>query len=129
MAPPEQPAKRRSYLARDTSGQSVGSFFRALLSARPPSEPGPGTTELSSGAGAAVSPSNPNGGPLAGLDEGVAPVPPAVPSGEASADAPVSFDDFFSPEPDGSPSRRQGESDSGGDDLDQFQSWLQNLKR
>jgi len=49
---------------------------------------------------------------------------------EASvADSAVSFDDFFNSEADGPNPQGHGDSDPGKDDLDQFQSWLQNLKR
>jgi hypothetical protein len=40
----------------------------------------------------------------------------------------VSFDDFFGSEQEGSAPARQ-RADPGKDDLDQFQTWLQNLKR
>jgi hypothetical protein len=114
QAQSKQAPKRRSYLARDTNGQSVASFFHSLLAARPPAAPDSGGTDVPSRGGAAASPASPNGGSL---------------EGEPNPDAAVSFDDFFSPDADASSSLRQGKSDSGGDDLDQFQSWLQNLKR
>jgi hypothetical protein len=41
----------------------------------------------------------------------------------------VSFDEFFGAAAAGSSPAAQGNSDPGKDDLDQFQSWLQNLKR
>jgi hypothetical protein len=56
------------------------------------------------------------------------PVPPAVPS-ESPADTAVSFDEFFNSEPGESAPQRQGKGEAGKDDLDQFQTWLQNLKR
>jgi hypothetical protein len=114
MAQP--PSKRASYLAHDTQGQSVGAFFRGLLIARPPGEPGSPAAEGGSPDASAYS------------DEKL-PAPPAVPAGEQPADAPVSFDDFFGSKSDGSTPLRQGKADPGRDDLDQFQSWLQNLKR
>ena len=116
MDSPEPP--KRHYLARETNGQSVAAFFRALLSAR-----------LSSSDVAGSSASGQNGGGPLGYGEGELPAPPAVPAGEQKGDAPVSFDDFFGSEPDPARPSRQGESDPGEDDLDQFQSWLQNLKR
>jgi tetratricopeptide (TPR) repeat protein len=111
-----EPPKRQSYLARDTNGQSVATFFRALLAAR--LSPEPGSADRAHGG----SPGSSYGG------ESV-PVPPAVPSAEPKSEAGVSFDDFFSAEPKGSAPLRQGKSEPGKDDLDQFQSWLQNLKR
>jgi hypothetical protein len=114
--PPEPP--RRHYLARETNGQSVADFFRALLSARIGS---------SDAAGSPVS--GQNGGGSLGYGDEELPAPPAVPAGEQKEDAAVSFDDFFGSKPDPASPSRQGKGDPGEDDLDQFQSWLQNLKR
>ena len=56
-------------------------------------------------------------------ESGSAPAPPPGPL----AGAEVSFDDFFgTAEPSGRP---KSDADPGKEDLDQFQSWLQNLKR
>ena len=112
----QSPAKRPSYLAHDTQGQSVGAFFRGLLISRPPAEPGSPATEDASRH-------------TSTYGEEKLPAPPAVPAGEQPADAPVSFDDFFGSKGDESTPLRQGKADPGRDDLDQFQSWLQNLKR
>ena len=92
--------EKRSYSARDTKGQSVAAFFATLLAARP-----------AQGA---------NGGPTPAT--GPAPV-----SSSSSDD--VSFDEFFGAASAGSTPTTQGTTDPGKDDLDQFQSWLQNLKR
>lgn len=54
--------------------------------------------------------------------------PPAVPAADQKSDGAVSFDDFFGSEREGSAPSRQ-RADPGKDDLDQFQTWLQNLKR
>jgi pentatricopeptide repeat protein len=125
-APLGLPQKPQSYRARDTNGQSVGAFFRTLLAARVAGTGEAGTREDTGrieGAGQ-------NG---AGLlessygEEQSLPVPPAVPS-DGPPDAAVSFDDFFNSEPGGSQGR-QGKGEAGKDDLDQFQTWLQNLKR
>jgi hypothetical protein len=124
-----QPPSQRSYLARDTNGQSVGAFFRALLAARPP---GVGSTGLESNSGrdASTESSVTNGGAYAGgYGEENLPVPPAVPSGEQTGNNGVSFDTFFNPKPETSTPLQSKESEPGKDDLDQFQSWLQNLKR
>ena len=56
------------------------------------------------------------------------PVAPAVPAADQKADGAVSFDDFFRSEKEGSTPLRQ-RAEPGKDDLDEFQSWLQNLKR
>lgn len=104
----EPPSPQRSYAATDTKGQSVAAFFQALIAARPP---GPFVAGKQTGAEDGASRD-------AGSAEAPA-VPPAVPS----------FDDFFESEAEGSKALRQQASDPGKDDLDQFQSWLQNLKR
>lgn len=96
------PARRPSYVARDTQGESVAAFFRTMLAARPPGE------------------GEPTRPPQDGLSLD------SVFGKEAPA-APVSFDDFFGAKPEGS-SAEQG-PDPGNDDLDEFHTWLQNLKR
>jgi hypothetical protein len=120
---------RQSYVARDTNGQSVAAFFHALLAARPPSEPGAAGRERAPSADGATRQPQDAPAPSSALNEDIKPVPPAVPSGEPKPDAAVSFDDFFGSEGDGSTASRTGSADPGEDDLDQFQSWLQNLKR
>jgi hypothetical protein len=57
------------------------------------------------------------------------PIPPAVPAADQRTEGGVSFDAFFSsPAEDSSPAKSRS-SDPRNDDLDQFHSWLQNLKR
>jgi tetratricopeptide (TPR) repeat protein len=107
------PASQRSYLARETRGRSVASFFHALLAARPPADGG-----LS---GTGGPPKSPGG-------EQNSPGSPAVPGADQKPDDTVSFDDFFGAEREGSMPLSQ-RADPGKDDLDQFQTWLQNLKR
>jgi hypothetical protein len=115
----ERPAaKQRSYVAADTKGQSVAAFFQALVAARPPS----GSAE-SGGLGGAQDGTSP--GSVLGEES---PTAPAVPAKEQKTDAAVSFDDFFESEADGSKALRQQSPDPGKNDLDQFQTWLQNLK-
>jgi tetratricopeptide (TPR) repeat protein len=109
----EAPAPARpSYSAQVTNGQSVASFFRAMLAARPPGSTRPAASskeELK-------------------LTPETLRTPPGTPAAEAASEASVSFDDFFGA-PAGGSSAPKGDSDTGKDDLDQFQSWLQNLKR
>jgi hypothetical protein len=102
------PPSGRSYAARDTQGQSLAAFFRTLLQARPPA--GPGTSgSTSSGPGPTT--------------------PGSAQDGHGTTrDAAVSFDEFFGSGATGA-SSRAGETEPGKDDLDQFHSWLQNLKR
>jgi hypothetical protein len=100
VEPVQRRAEKRSYSARDTNGQSVAAFFTTLLAARP-----------AQGA---------NGGP--------SPATGPAPGSSSSSDD-VSFDEFFGAASAGSTPTTQGTTDPGKDDLDQFQSWLQNLKR
>jgi hypothetical protein len=112
-APPKETA-RRSYSVRETRGQSVVAFFQCLLSARPTGSPA--AAKGSAGAAQEAAPTN-AGAPAAG----------SAPSSAGSPD-PVSFDDFFNAATSGSsPANKEG--DPSKDDLDQFQTWLQNLKR
>ena len=119
------PATRRSYLASETKGRSVAAFFHSLLAARPPADAGSGS-QVDGGAPARPVHDAGSLGSLGGGDN--LPVPPAVPASDQKADGAVSFDDFFGSEKEGSTPLRQ-RADPGKDDLDEFQSWLQNLKR
>jgi tetratricopeptide (TPR) repeat protein len=102
---PDQPsAPGRSYVASETRGQSVAAFFQALLLARPPE---------------AVEPATPRSETDSVQQDG-RPTPP---------DSEVSFDDFFGSAASGSAPASRGDSEPSKEDLDQFQSWLQNLKR
>ena len=121
----QQPTKPRSYLARDTKGQSVAAFFHSLLTARPPFVIGAVDRPSSEATGHAASG---NGAPGPGYGEEGVPAPPAV-SGDKSADEAVSFDQFFGSAQEGSTAAEHENAEPGKDDLDQFQSWLQNLKR
>jgi hypothetical protein len=114
-----------SYSARDTKGQSVASFFQALLAARPAgsnnSPPPPAATDQ-----AGATPSAQDGLALSFGQESH-PKEPPVPAGGPLKDAAVSFDDFFRSA--GGESATSADGDPKKDDLDSFQSWLQNLKR
>jgi hypothetical protein len=116
---PTEPA--RVYSARDTNGQSILTFFQALLIARPPAD---SSTSASSKSGntrtdqeTPVLASSPR--------EGSATPAPSAPG--QGKDGMVSFDDFFGSAAGGNSLAPGGEP--GKDDLDQFHSWLQNLKR
>jgi hypothetical protein len=102
IRPSEPAAPAASYAARDTKGQSVAEFFRVLLLARPPEGTGP-------------SGSAPEG---EAMNQDGRPTP---------RDSAVSFDDFFGGAVKGS--NPPSGSEPSKEDLDQFQSWLQNLKR
>lgn len=115
-----------SYAARDTKGQSVASFFQALLAARPAgstnSTPPPASTSDQAGA----RPSAEDGLSLT-FGQDSHPKAPPVAAGGQLKDATVSFDDFFSSAGGGASPSGSGEPKN--EDLDSFQSWLQNLKR
>jgi tetratricopeptide repeat protein len=122
-----------AYSARDTHGQSVLSFFQALLAARPP---GNSVTPA-----APESPQTDGGAPTGAAQDALSlssvfggegekvPASPQVPASGQTKDATVSFDDFFGSAAGGSSSLAPGSTEPSKDDLDQFQSWLQNLKR
>jgi len=143
-----------SYAASVTGGQAVASFLGAMLGARPaavdlpeppavPDLPAGGTDEADDGEEAVASgaPTRPaidrlSLGAIFGEDP--SPVPPAEnsPAGDkAEGSAGFSFDEFFG----GGESVPTGRTSSGSvratrasddeDDLDQFHSWLQSLKR
>jgi tetratricopeptide (TPR) repeat protein len=136
------PPARQAFTAKETHGQSVAEFFRALLAARPPAmtvSPAPKVDPAATGPSAEAegAPTRPAHDSLSLSsifgDEGT-PTPPAVPvsaagSPSAPADATVSFDEFYNPPDGGDVSRRARGSDTKSDDLDQFHTWLQNLKR
>jgi tetratricopeptide (TPR) repeat protein len=135
-APPPQPEPRAepvaapsvAYGASETRGQSIAAFFQALLVARPPADPGTPTSAASGEGGAATRPAEDALSLSPGFREGSAPMAPPVATSGPAKDAGVSFDDFFGASADGS-TRTPGSAEPGKDDLDQFHSWLQNLKR
>ena len=111
------PVSGPSYSARETHGQSVATFFRGMLAARPPSD-----ADEPSGRPSERERNEPARPALDGLS--LRPVP--GPEGADKTDAAVSFDDFFGSQEKGAGAEKGG--DPGNDDLDQFHSWLQNLK-
>jgi hypothetical protein len=142
-----------SYAASVTGGRAVAAFLGGLLKARPvaveipepPAAPVPEVVqeapdESGEAAVAAGEPTRPADDRLslgAVFGEDPSPVPPAsAATGARSGGAGgFSFDDFFGKAdsaPTGrSPSgtQRAVRAEDGGDDLDQFHSWLQSLKR
>jgi hypothetical protein len=113
LEPEPLQSPKPSYAARDTNGQSVAFFFASLLAARPP--------------GASSSPAQPPASSAPQSQSGKEAL--TVSAAEPSAAADVSFDEFFGAAAGGSSQAGQGNTEPGKDDLDQFQSWLQNLKR
>lgn len=127
--PTERP--KSSYSAHDTKGQSVASFFQVLLASRPPgsASPTPAPGSAPSGQAGASSPAQ-DGlalSPVFGKES--SPNAPPVPAGGQLKDAAVSFDDFFRSAGGEAKPLPPGGGDPKHDDLDSFQSWLQNLKR
>jgi hypothetical protein len=126
VSPPPAGRSQPSYSARETKGQSVASFFQALLAARPPGSGNSTPPPVSGSDQAGASPSAQDGLAVS-FGQDSHPKAPAVPAGGPLKDAAVSFDDFFSSAGGGSPTPEGG--DPKNEDLDSFQSWLQNLKR
>jgi len=142
----QQAGRRRlSFVAMETGGESVESFFRSLAEARPGS-PGAGGHsssilahgEVSDHAGGGA-PTRPASDPLSlsaifGEEPQPhslgAPPPAAEPPARPAQDA-FSFDQFFggAPAPGGGPAAPSRPSGPREEDLDQFQHWLKSLKR
>jgi Tfp pilus assembly protein PilF len=122
--------KHPSYSVRETKGQSVAAFFQAMLAARPAAAAGASGSARAQQAepGTAASGHERSSEQSTGTGED-RPVTPAVPTASNSPELAVTFDDFFGAHAGGSGPAIKGSTDSGKDDLDQFQSWLQNLKR
>jgi hypothetical protein len=120
-----------SYSAHETKGQSVASFFKVLLAARPPGSPKPApAADASTPAPAGEAPSTQNGPALDSVfGPGSPSNAPPVPAGGQLKDAAVSFDDFFNSSGGGPGALSPEGGNPKNDDLDSFQSWLQNLKR
>jgi hypothetical protein len=108
--------KAAAYTARDTKGQSVAAFFRTMLAARPPESDSPARPVQE---GLSLN-------SVIGQERPAAP-PAGGEGSQAKSEGVVSFDDFFGSKSEGAGGEKGGEP--GKDDLDQFHSWLQNLKR
>ncbi|HEX2251444.1 MAG TPA: tetratricopeptide repeat protein [Gemmatimonadales bacterium] len=121
-SPPPQQAvperKRSSYSVRETGGRSVAEYFHTMLASRPAGSPRP-----VDGASPQTTPDIVPSPPGVGGDQIAGTAAPGNGPGD------VSFDDFFGAPAGEKSARSKGSSDPGKDDLDQFQSWLQNLKR
>ncbi|MGH7525114.1 MAG: tetratricopeptide repeat protein [Gemmatimonadales bacterium] len=126
----------RVYAARDTHGQSVAEFFRDLLAARPPALASDYTARPASTPAASPdsggAPTRPAADALSlssVFGEEHAGSPPAVPAAGTQDGGGVSFDEFFGGPGSSATPRPPRAPDPKNDDLDQFHTWLQNLKR
>ncbi len=134
--PPPAPPPRRVFAAAATGGRSTGDFFRGMLSSRPP-HVGPHasrteaqrSTAVPEAGGAPTRPAHDALSLSSVFGEEGSPSRPAVPATGQGGQAGVSYDDFFNPQPSGGASRPPRSPDPKSDDLDQFHTWLQNLKR
>ncbi len=123
-----------AYSVRETHGQSVQTFLRGVLGARPPAAatapPAPehGAADASTTA-APTRPAHDSLSLSSVFGEESTPAPPAVPAaGAGAAPGGVSYDEFFGTAS-SAPARPSRAPDAKSDDLDQFHAWLQNLKR
>jgi hypothetical protein len=130
--------RRHTFVAVDTGGESVESFFRSLAEARPGSGGAIAGFDPPGGEDNSGAPTRPARDPLS-LSAIFGEEPASRGSGSGSdgagsksaggSDA-FSFDQFFGSSPasgsNSSPARPSGASE---EDLDQFQNWLKSLKR
>ncbi|HMV31015.1 MAG TPA: hypothetical protein PKA50_02755 [Gemmatimonadales bacterium] len=122
-------SRRLSYVAVDTGGESVESFFRGLAGARPAGVEGPVDDD---GEGA---PTRPARDPLSlsaifGEEPSAAQTPKATePVQRSGAPDAFSFDQFFGGSASGAPTTGPRQAMPSDEDLDQFQHWLKSLKR
>lgn len=127
-------SRRLSYVAMETGGESVESFFRSLADARPAgSPPSRVMVEDEQGGGAPTRPANDPLSLSAIFGEDAAGATTASAVGEIPSKPPTpdafSFDQFFGAASPGGPGGAPGSSRPQGEDLDQFQHWLKSLKK
>ena len=127
-----QPSRAVRYSAQDTGGRSVGDTLRAMLAARPPvRSAAPAVRQAPAAPSTEGAPTRPAAEALSlssVFGEESPAAPPAVPSAPAERDR-VSFDDFYGNATPTQTPRGPRAADSKSDDLDEFHTWLQNLKR
>jgi hypothetical protein len=132
LAAQAQTAPRRSYGATETGGRPIAQVFKAILAARPPAQAAaPAVRSPASAGTSSGAPTRPAADALSlssVFGEETSATPPAMPAPSPASGA-VSFDDFFGSPSGSSAARTPRAADSKNDDLDQFHTWLQNLKR
>ena len=124
-------APKRAYAATETGGRPVAQFFKDILTARPPAQSPPPAVRQAPAPSGGGAPTRPAADALSLSsvfgEEEASGTPPAVPASGAGTG--VSFDDFFGAPGATPPQRGTRAPDPKNDDLDQFHTWLQNLKR
>jgi len=126
-----QPAPRMArFSAAETGGRSVGDMLRGILAARIPAGPAaPPVRQLPTAPGGEGAPTRPAAEALSlssVFGEETPAAPPAVPAPERDR---VSFDDFYGNAGPTQTPRGPRAAEPKSDDLDEFHTWLQNLKR
>ena len=127
----QAPPPVTKYSAADTGGRSVGDSLREILAARLPTRAAAPPVRQASPAGSEGAPTRPAADSLtlsSVFGEETPSAPPAVPSGPAERER-VSFDDFYGTSGPTQAPRGPRAAEPKGDDLDEFHTWLQNLKR
>ena len=131
-APAPVAAPKRAYAATETGGRPVAQFFKDILTARPPVQSPPPPVRQApapSGGGAPTRPAADALSLSSVFGEEDAPrTPPAVPRRGRREPASRSTISSAPPAP-LRPQRGTRAPDPKNDDLDQFHTWLQNLKR
>jgi len=119
------------YAAADTGGRSVGDTLRAILAARLPARPAAPPVRQPAAPGGEGAPTRPAAEALSlssVFGEETPAAPPAVPSAPSERDR-VTFDDFYGNAGPAQTPRGPRAAEPKSDDLDEFHTWLQNLKR
>jgi tetratricopeptide (TPR) repeat protein len=127
QAPP--PVTR--YAAADTGGRSVGDTLREILAARLPTRAAAPPVRQAPPPSSEGAPTRPAADSLSlssVFGEETPAAPPAVPSATSERER-VSFDDFYGPTSPTQAPRGPRAAEPKSDDLDEFHTWLQNLKR
>jgi hypothetical protein len=131
------PAPQRQYSAGATGGRSTRDFLGAMLASRPP-QVVPAATARGAGqrpgsgpdtTGAPTRPAHDTLSLSSVFGEEGTPTRPAVPLTGSGGLGAVSYDEFFNGSLSGGTSHPARSPDPKSDDLDQFHTWLQNLKR
>ncbi|HVL18805.1 MAG TPA: tetratricopeptide repeat protein [Gemmatimonadales bacterium] len=127
----QAPPPVTKYSAGDTGGRSVGDSLREILAARLPTRAAAPPVRQAPPAGSEGAPTRPAADSLSlssVFGEETPAAPPAVPSGPAERER-VSFDDFYGTSNPAQAPRGPRAAEPKSDDLDEFHTWLQNLKR